>query len=107
MIVLIFVFMIIIVMLGGFTAMSSKAANKPPVPNLELLPNKPKAATPIASSELNTSGTVVEEEVEGEAQGEAQGEEMNNLIFKLEDVDDDHIEELIVSSEFFKEKTKQ
>jgi hypothetical protein len=117
MIVLIFVFMIIIVMLGGFTAMNSKAANKPPVPNLELLPNKPKAAT-LASSELNTPGTneleeeleVEEEEVEEEEEQKVVRGKMNNLIFNLEDVDDDHVEELIVSSEFFeffKEKTKQ
>jgi hypothetical protein len=117
MIVLIFVFMIIIVMLGGFTAMNSKSAKKPPVPNLELLSNKPKASTPIASSELNnTPGTdelevvevveVVEEEEEEEEEEVVRGK-MNNLIFNLEDVDDDHVEELIVSSEFFKEKIKQ
>ena len=105
MIVLIFVFMIIIVMLGGFTAMNSKSAKKPPVPNLELLSNKQKASTPIASSELNnTSGTYeLEEEVkEEEVEQKVVRGKMNNLIFNLEDVDDDHVEELIVSSDFFK-----
>ena len=109
MIVLIFVFMIIIVMLGGFTAMNSKSAKKPPVPNLELLSNnKPKAAT---SSELNTPGTYTQVEEEEEVpklntQQKEVPEKMNNLIFNLEDVNEDHVEELIVSSEFFKSKTK-
>lgn len=110
MIVLIFVFMIIIVMLGGFTAMNSKSAKKPPVPNLELLSNKPKAATSselsTTSSELNTPGTYTEEEEEPElnTQQKEVPEKMNNLIFNLEDVDEDHVEELIVSSEIFQTK---
>ena len=111
MIVLIFVFMIIIVMLGGFTAMNSKSAKKPPVPNLELLSNKPKASTPIASSGTVKEGEEEEEEVEvveeEVVEQKVVPEKMNNLIFNLEDVDDDHVEELIVSSEFFKEKPKQ
>lgn len=110
MIVLIFVFMIIIVMLGGFTAMNSKSAKKPPVPNLELLSNKPKAATSselsTTSSELNTQQKEVEEEQEPElnTQQKEVPEKMNNLIFNLEDVDEDHVEELIVSSEIFQTK---
>ena len=121
---LIFVFMIVIIMIGGFTAMNSKSEKKTPLPTLELLSNKPKAAIPLQNSvqeEVADEQNSVQEEVADEQNKnsvqEEVADEQNNTqekqqkkitkMFNLEDKNND-VEELIPPSVFFQNiKQKQ